>query len=163
MEPCIRYTRISRGFMTDPPARLHPNILFGAGVFLTPQFIQKYKITHVINCASDNDVPSFVPEHLKGRYVCLHAIDSPKVNITQWYPAFENAMDTFLRDRDCNVVYVNCQAGMNRSGFLTVLYCCLKFKYEYRQACKAALAQRPCALANKVFDKQVQEYIKNHI
>jgi len=150
------------GFMNEPPARLHPNILFGAGIFLTPKFIEKYGITHVINCASEKDVPSFIPNLLNNKYKCINAIDSPKVNITQWYPEFEKTMDTFLRDDVCNVVYVNCQAGMNRSGFLTVLYCCLKFKYGYSQACKSALTQRPCALSNKVFHKQVQEYIKNH-
>ena len=161
MEPCIRTNR-SMGFMNEPPAKLHPSIMFGAGMFLTPKFIEKNHITHVINCGSDNHVPSNIPTLLKGKYYCLNAIDSDSVNITSWYPKFEKTMDTFLRDESCKVVYVNCQAGINRSGFLTLLYCCLKFKYDYSHACKAALIQRPCALSNKTFDKQVKEYIKNH-
>lgn len=154
--------RRTTGFMNYPPAKLHPNIMFGAGMFLTPKFIEKYKITHVINCASQNHVPSYIPSRLKENYYCLNAIDSESVNITSWYPKFEHIMDKFLRDEECKVVYVNCQAGINRSGFLTLLYCCLKFNYDYTHACKAALVQRPCALSNKTFDKQVKEYIKNH-
>ena len=149
-------------FMKYPPARLHPSIMFGAGMFLTPKFIEKYQITHVINCASNHDVPSNIPSLLKNNYFCLNAIDSHNVNITQWYPIFEKVMDGYLRDSNCKVVYVNCQAGINRSGFLTVLYCCVKFRYDFEKTRKAALIQRPCAFSNKVFEKQVKEYIKNH-
>ena len=162
MDPYVNYNRRSKGFLSDPPARLHPNILFGAGSFLNQHFIKKHGITHVINCASEKDVPSFIPELLKEKYCCIHAIDSLNVDITEWYPVFEKYMDEFLRSEECNVVYVNCQAGINRSGFLTLLYCCMKFQYSYEKACKAALQQRPCALSNRVFHKQVKEYIKNH-
>lgn len=136
--------------------------MFGPGVFLTPDFMAKNKITHVINCASEGDVPSFVSEKLKNNYVVLNSIDSYHVNITDWFPTYALNMNKFLQDRNCHMVYVNCQAGMNRSGFLTVLYACLKFKYKFEDACRAVVLQRPCALMNPIFYKQVEEYIKKH-
>lgn len=136
--------------------------MFGPGVFLTPDFMTKNRITHVINCASEGDVPSFVKEKLKNNYVVLNSIDSYHVNITDWFPVYALSMNKFLQDRNCQMVYVNCQAGMNRSGFLTVLYACLKFKYKFEDACRAVVLQRPCALMNPIFYKQVEEYIKKH-
>jgi protein-tyrosine phosphatase len=162
MDPFLSYRRNSKGFLSDPPAKLHPCIMFGAGVFLTPDFISKNNITHVINCASDSDVPSLVPEKFGDKYTVINAIDSPFVDITTWFPIYALYMNRFLQDKECNMVYVNCQAGMNRSGFLTVLYCCLKFKYRFEDACKAVILQRPCALMNPVFYKQVEDYIKKH-
>jgi len=162
MDPFLGYRRNSRGFLRDRVARLHPKVMFGPGVLLTPDFVQKNKITHIVNCAGPGDTPGWVPENFGTRYTCLSAIDSYNVDITEWYPQFESAMDKYLRSDNSQVVYVHCQAGMNRSGFLTVLYCCLKFQYKYDQACRATLIQRPCALANHVFHKQVNEYIKKH-
>lgn len=163
MDPFLAYRRNSKGFLKDPPAKLHPCIMFGPGVFLSSDFIQKNNITHVINCASESDVPSFVPTHFQDKYAVLHAIDSVFVDITSWFPAYAMYMDKFLQDSECKTVYVNCQAGMNRSGFLTVLYSCIKFKYKFEDACRAVVLQRPCALMNPIFYRQVQEYIKKHI
>jgi hypothetical protein len=136
--------------------------MFGPGVFLSPSFIKKNNITHVLNCASHDAVPSFVKPEFGTRYEVLHAIDSPLVDITTWFPLYTLHMDRFLQDKDCKLVYVNCQAGMNRSGFLTVLYCCLKFKYKFEDACRAVILQRPCALMNPVFYDQVRDFIKKH-
>lgn len=162
MDPFLSYRRNSKGFLSDPPAKLHPCIMFGPGVFLTSDFISKNKITHVINCASDSDVPTSIPEKFGNRYKVLNAIDSPFVDITVWFPEYALYMNKFLQDKTCKIVYVNCQAGMNRSGFLTVLYSCLKFKYRFEDACRAVILQRPCALMNPVFYKQVEDYIKKH-
>jgi hypothetical protein len=134
--------------------------MFGPGVFLSSDFIQKNNITHVLNCAGAGDVPSFVAAHFGNRYAILNAIDSPLVDITNWFPEYTVHIDRFLQDPACKMVYVNCQAGMNRSGFLTVLYSCMKFKYKFEDACRAVILQRPCALMNPVFYKQVQDYIK---
>jgi protein-tyrosine phosphatase len=136
--------------------------MFGPGVFLSSDFIQKNNITHVLNCAGPGDVPSFVATHFGNKYAVLNAVDSPLVDITNWFPEYTVHMDRFLQDTTCKMVYVNCQAGMNRSGFLTVLYSCMKFKYKFEDACRAVILQRPCALMNPVFYKQVQDYIKKH-
>lgn len=162
MDPFPMYRRRSRGFMMDPPAKLHSKILFGAGFFLTPEFVKQHSITHVINCAFPNDTPSWVPTTFGNKYACLSAIDSPNADITTWYPTFETHMNSFLSSPDCTMVYVHCQAGINRSGFLSVLYCCRKFHYNYNMATRAALVQRPCALTNHAFHAQVQDYIKKH-
>jgi protein-tyrosine phosphatase len=107
-------------------------------------------------------VSVYIQEKLKDKYIALNAIDSKDVNITDWFETFKHHMDYFLRDPSCGTIYVNCQAGMNRSGFLTLLYICIKFGYDYKSAKRAILLQRPCALENSVFDEQVQEYIKKH-
>jgi hypothetical protein len=148
--------------MLDPPAKVHSNILFGAGFLLSPEFVKDHKITHIVNCASEGDTPSWVPNTFGDRYTCIRAVDSTNVNITTWYPEFERIMNSYLSSDDCEMIYVHCQAGMNRSGFLTVLYCCRKFHYTYETACRSVLVQRPCALTNHVFHAQVQEYIKKH-
>lgn len=156
------YRMRSKGFLLDPPAKVHPNIMFGPGFLLTKEFIEKNKITHIINCADPSAVAHWIPEHFKEKYAILHAVDSLFTDILIWYNAFETHMDKFLKDDECNIVYVNCQAGMNRSGFLTVAYCCKKFGYDYELICKAILMQRPCALANTEFQRQVKEYTKKH-
>lgn len=162
MDPFPSYRRNSRGPCRDPPAKVHPKVMFGPGFFLNDSFIEKHGITHVINCADESAVTNEVKMKLVEKYACLNAIDSMYVNITDWYPLFEKTMNKFLRDKTSKVVYVNCQMGMNRSGFLTVLYACLKFKYPYDVATKAVLLQRPSALMNYAFNIQVQEYIKKH-
>jgi hypothetical protein len=134
--------------------------MFGPGFYLTDQFITKNSISHVINCADDSVLPTGIKAKLEDKYVTLNAVDSPSVNITDWYPLFESKMNEYLRDPSSKVVYVNCQMGMNRSGFLLTLYACMKFGYSYEAVTRAILLQRPCALMNPVFHQQVQEYIK---
>jgi len=162
MDPFLPYRRNSKGPCVDSPARVHPKIMFGPGFYLNESFIEDHNITHVINCADESAVPSNIKDQLSGKYVCLNAIDSFHVSIIDWYPPFEQFMNKFLRDNESKVIYVNCQMGMNRSGFLTALYLCLKFKYPYETVTKAILLQRPCALSNPVFHQQVQDYIKKH-
>lgn len=162
MDPFLIYRRSSRGPLLDPPARVHPKIMFGPGMFLNDNFMNKHNITHVINCAYDEVVPHEIKLKLVGNYSVINAEDAFDVNITNWYSLFEDKMNTYLRDPSSKTIYVNCQMGMNRSGFLTVLYICIKFGYPYETVTKAILLQRPCALMNLVFHQQVQEYIKKH-
>ena len=159
LDPLTVFRGQSKGFQNDPPARLHPNIMFGAGVMLTDGFIQKHKITHIINCAFPQDCPEWVQKNFEDKYVCLQAIDSLEADITKWYPMFAFFMDQFLKDNKCEMIYVHCQAGINRSGFLTLLYCCDKFEYAFIPTCKSIVKQRPCALRNYVFFQQVRKYI----
>lgn len=160
MDPFAKYRRNSRGPCCDPPARVHPKIMFGPGFYLTNQFITRNNITHVINCADDSVVPSNVRQYFGDNYISLNAIDSYDVDITDWYPLFEHSMTEFLRDSEVGIVYVNCHMGINRSGFLTTLYTCMKFGYPYELITQAILRQRPCALMNPTFHEQVQSYIK---
>ena len=160
MDPFLGYRRNSRGPCVDPPAKVHPKIMFGPGFYLTDEFIIKNNISHIINCADDSVLPSNIKYRFEDKYVVLNAIDSATVNITDWYPLFEAKMNEFLRDSSSKVIYVNCQMGMNRSGFLLTLYACMKFGYPYESVTRAILLQRPCALMNPVFHEQVQEYIK---
>lgn len=157
------FRRKSKGYLSDPLAVIHPNILFGPGAILTEKFIEENQITHIINCALPIDCPEKIQKKFESTYVCLEAIDSPNVDITAWYPKFEFFMNQFLKDKTCKRVYVHCQAGINRSAFLSLLYCCVRFGYPFIPTCKAIVGQRPCALQNYVFFQQVREYISKNV
>lgn len=133
-------------------------ILFGAGEFLTPEFVIQHTISHVINCANDIHSPEWFRTLYPQNYAVINAIDHPNVSILQWFPAFEKAMDGFLQSPNCKKVYVHCQAGINRSGFLTLAYICKKFGFEPVSCVRNILIQRPCALSNTSFYKQVIAY-----
>ena len=158
----LGYRVNSRGWQVDPPARVHTAMMFGAGFTLTPQFALKNNITHVINCAYDEDSPAWFRTVHPDRYVCLKANDAIDQNILNWYPAFESFMNKFFQDPECKVIYVHCQCGINRSGFLSLLYIIKKFGYDYDTAVRAILRQRPCALTNPSFEKQVINYIRSN-
>jgi hypothetical protein len=148
--------------MKDPPAFFHPRILVGPGCFLKPYFAQKYDITHVINCAFDEDSPSWWRNHNPTKYKVLNATDSVRVNILHWYPEFEKTMQEFLRD-GTGVVYVHCQAGMNRSGSLALAYTCKNLGMEFDELVASVRKQRPCILQNPVFIDQVKEFINGRV
>lgn len=92
--------------------------------FLTPEFIQKYDITHVINCSFDEYSPSWYREQYPFNYVCIEAYDGENVNILDWYPKFRYFLNKYLSEPLSEVVYVHCQLGINRSGFLALTYVC---------------------------------------
>lgn len=158
----LGYRRHSKGYLKDDPAILHPRIIFGAGAFLTPEFVKELKITHVINCAYENDSPKWFREKYPDRYHCIGADDTLTSNILDWYPEFKYVMKMFLSAPESERIYVHCQCGINRSGFLTLLFLCLEFSYNLENAIRVTLRQRPCALTNPAYMKQTVDYIKKH-
>ena len=66
--------RNTKGWEQDPPARIHPNIMFGSGAMLTKDFAEKNQITHVINCAQDEDSPSWFRDENFEQYHCIDAM-----------------------------------------------------------------------------------------
>ena len=149
-------------YLRLPPAYFHPRVLVGAGAMLTPAFADKYRITHVINCAFDEDSPSWWRNRFPTRYRVMNAIDSVRVNILDWYPAFEETLQSFLREGD-GCVYVHCQAGMNRSGFLALTYSCKNLGMDFDTLVASAKRQRSCILQNPVFMNQVKEFINGRL
>jgi hypothetical protein len=145
-------------YLRQPPAWFHTRILVGPGAFVTPRFISDHNITHVINCASSFDSPAWYRIASPNTYVCLDAIDSPHHNILHWYPEFEHALHSFLRS-NTGVVYVHCQAGMNRSGFLALTYICKNFHMDPEITIPLLQRQRPCLFGNTVYRNQVKEFI----
>jgi hypothetical protein len=145
-----------------PPAYFYPRILVGAGMALTDMFAYKHNITHVINCAFDQDSPLWFRTKYPSRYVSLEAYDSPLHNILDWYPEFEATMHRFLQQGDGNI-YVHCQAGMNRSAFLALTYVCKNFGLDIDSTIKATLLQRPIMFQNPIFMNQVKEFINGHL
>lgn len=158
MDDVATYRRRSKGWEKDPPAYIHPRILFGSGMALTPEFAKKHSITHVINCANDIDSPEWFRLLNPDKYVCLNAEDSLSANILDWYPAFENAMRSFMKDKSGICIYVHCQCGINRSGYLSLIYACKMCGFELKDVFKSILQQRPCALTNPAYRRQVEEH-----
>lgn len=153
----IRYA-----YQTQPPAWAYPRILVGSGEFLKPEFVDKYQITHVINCADDYASPSWIRTLFKFNhaYTCLNAIDDIHVNILTWYPKFDAAMTEFLRAPGSKTIYVHCQCGINRSAFLALAYVCKHFGMQYDTVFQAMKSQRPCCLTNPTFMNQVREFTR---
>lgn len=162
MDQYTSIRRNSHGWIADPPARLHTNILFGSGKDLTPANMVKYGITHVINCAYEKDSPAWFRTQYPSRYICLNADDSLDADIREWYAEFEEAMDSFRMDSTSKTIYVHCQCGINRSGFLTLMYICKKFNHPCDTAIKSILRQRPSALTNRTYMKQAHEFLNKY-
>lgn len=152
-----KYSRNSRGWSVDPIAIVHPRIYIGPCFNITEKIFERYDITHAVNCAG----PIFnIPWIPTDKYKCINAEDSTEFDITSVYPLFESIMNKFLADSNCKSIYVHCQAGINRSAFLVLMYVCIKFQYKMDYAVKNILLQRPCCFRNSAFRKQVTEYIK---
>ena len=149
----------SRGYQKDPPAFAHPCILVGAGEMLTPEFTKKYSVTHVINCAYEEDSPSWFKTEYPDKYKCLNAHDSVDVSILDWYPEFRETITRFLHDPLCVRVFVHCQCGINRSAYLSLTYVSDVFAFPIEECMNSMIHQRPCALTNPAFREQVLEYI----
>jgi len=149
----IRYN--SRGYLNDPPALIHPNILVGAGEMLTPAFVKKWEITHVINCAQEADSPTWFKQTNVDKYYCINAVDSLHVNILAWYPDFKTVLKTFIREPESRKIFIHCQCGINRSAFLALMYVCDVFRFPFEPTEFALMRQRPCALTNGSFRQQV--------
>jgi hypothetical protein len=145
-------------YLRYPPAWFHSRILVGPGAFLTPEFVRSNNITHVINCAMQEDSPAWFRQKYPDNYVCLEALDSEYHCILDWYPHFESLAHTYLRDGS-GTVYVHCQAGMNRSGFLALTYVCKNFSMPFKEVVTLFQRQRPCLFQNLVYMNQVKDFI----
>ncbi len=149
-------------FMREPPAFFHTRILVGPGGFLDRTFVEKHGITHVINCAFDMYSPQWWRTENPTKYKVLNAVDSTTTNILHWYPAFETTLHEFLRDGN-GVVYVHCQAGMNRSASLALAYSVKNLGMDFDQLVASVRKQRPCILQNLVFMNQVKEFVNGRV
>jgi len=147
------------GWAVEPPAKIHPRILFGPGIYLSPGFVKMHNITHVINCAFNKDSPSWFREKYPENYTCLEAIDSLTEDIMKWYPQFETTVNAYLESPESRTIYVQCQCGINRSGFMALMFACKKFGFSFETVRQVILKQRPCALTNYSFEKQVLKCI----
>ena len=150
-------------YLRQPAAWFHTRILVGPGAFLTPRYAAEHRITHVINCAADIFSPIWWRKHNPNRYVCLNAIDSTEHNIMDWYDKFEAVAYHYLRQPGGGVLYVHCQAGMNRSGFLALAYVCKNFHLPLDGMIATTRRQRPVILQNPVFMNQVKDYLYGRV
>jgi hypothetical protein len=152
--------RKSRGYKNDSPALIHPSILVGSGEMLTSDFIIKWSITHVINCAHEDDSPTWFKLYFPNAYECIGADDTLDTNILEWYPRFNYVMKKFLQDRTSKRIFVHCQRGINRSAFLAAMYLCDVMKFDYKTVEHSLISQRQCAMTNPSFRTQVMDALK---
>jgi protein tyrosine phosphatase len=146
--------------MQDSPAWFYNRILVGSGDMLRPDFVKKHNITHVINCAHPADSPAWFRTAFPDKYTCIDAQDTLNVYILYWFPHFEKTLRAFLRDGTGNV-FVHCQAGVNRSGFLALAYVCKNFHLPLEEVFYNARKQRPILFQNPTFMRQVRDFINN--
>jgi hypothetical protein len=159
MDPEIRssFRRKSRGYKLDSPALIHPSILVGSGEMLTSNFVNKWDITHVINCAKDEDSPTWFKVQFPDAYECIGADDTLDTNILKWYPRFSYVLKKYIQDPQSKRIFVHCQCGINRSAFLATMFACDVMKFEYKVIEHSLISQRPCAMTNPSFRTQVME------
>lgn len=150
-------------YLRQAPAYFHTRILVGPGAFLTPKFVYERGISHVINCAGPEDSPAWFQAKAPSHYVCIDAPDSPRYVILDWYPQFEETLHSFLRAPGSAVVYVHCQAGINRSAFLALTYVCAKFHTDGETMLEAFKRQRPCMFQNQVYRGQVLNFLNGRL
>ena len=150
-------------YLRQPPAYFHTRILVGPGAFLTPKFVYELGISHVINCAYPGDSPEWFQTRYPHQYTCLRAEDTSRHRILDWYLAFEQAMFSYLRSPGGGVVYVHCQAGMNRSAFLALTYVCDRFHMDGQTMLEAFKRQRPCMFQNQVYRGQVLNFLNGRV
>ena len=149
-------------YLRQPPAYFHTRILVGPGAYLTPKFVYERGISHVINCAFPGDSPAWFRTKYPDRYACLSALDSTKANILDWYFLFEGILHASLR-QGSGVVYVHCQAGINRSAFLALTYVCARFHMDGETMLDAFKRQRPCMFQNSVYRGQVLNFLNGRL
>lgn len=157
-----KYRRNSKGWDRDPIAKVHTKIYFGPAKNIDLYTFYNLDITHVVNCAEEWISNKWFSTEFPHRHACIGAIDHRTEDITIWYPAFESIMNIFLADEKCKNIYVHCECGINRSGFLLLMYLCIKFGMSPGIVATNILLQRPCALTNPSFRVQAIEYIKKH-
>jgi len=126
---------------------------------LTPFFVNANQVTHVINCAYAENSPAWFRRTYPSRYAQLDAQDSTGVKILEWYPAFEAAMRSFLRAPNA-IVFVHCQAGINRSAFLLLYFMCKNFGLDFPTLLAAVRKQRPQICQNPAFMAEVTTALK---
>ena len=150
----------SRGPVYDPIAAVFDRILLGPGLHLTPNFVRRYNVTHIVNCAEKSACPLWASTVVgPTRYISLDAKDEIGYPlIKDHYPTFEVVMDTFLRDPGCRCVYVHCQAGMNRSATLLAAYLHKRFGIPLDKVVEVMARQRPCVMTNPSFVAQLEEF-----
>ena len=79
----------------------------------------------------------------------------------KWYPLFEETINKYLEQPASQTIYIHCQCGINRSGFMALLFACKKFGFPFETVRHVILKQRPCALTNQTFETQVLKCIKS--
>jgi protein-tyrosine phosphatase len=71
-------------------------------------------------------------------------------------------MKNFLREGN-GTVYVHCQAGINRSASLALLYVLKNFDVEPISLIQSVRKQRPCMFSNPTFRRQIEEFINGRV
>jgi protein-tyrosine phosphatase len=92
----------------------------------------------------------------------MEATDEITSDLHTWFPKFEDTMKRFLREGN-GTVYVHCQAGINRSASLALLYVLKNFDVDPQALIHSVRKQRPCMFTNPTFRRQIEEFINGRV
>ena len=130
--------------------------LFGSSCYAVEneKKMKELGITHILTVAKYLE-PCF-PDMIT--YKCLQVEDTPRENLKPYFEEcadfIENALEGGGR------VVVHCEAGVSRSGTVTVAYLMRKNKWRRDEALAFTRKQRPNFSPNEGFMDQLLEYEK---
>lgn len=110
------------------------NIFIGNYAFaLNKKLLQEYKITHILNCASD--LRNFFEEDGCFKYLYIPLYDSPSTKIEKYL----DHTNKFIEEGSSNgnKILIHCAAGMSRSATITMMYLIMKKGMTFSKAKEA--------------------------
>lgn len=114
-------------------------------------------ITHIIN-ATDL-LPNYFEEDARFSYLRIPIMDSPEINITDYFKsAFEFIDNAFAQG---GKVVVHCFAGKSRSASIVIGYIMTKKTMKFNEALKMVITKRPIVEPNLGFMAQLINLEKN--
>eukprot|EP00730_Choanoeca_flexa_P013307 TRINITY_DN5181_c0_g1_i1.p1 TRINITY_DN5181_c0_g1~~TRINITY_DN5181_c0_g1_i1.p1 ORF type:complete len:235 (+),score=48.67 TRINITY_DN5181_c0_g1_i1:254-958(+) len=144
------------------PAELLPYLYLGDGEdAMDVAMLQQLGVSAVVNCAASSTLTSqaHYPAHFS--YLAFDAMDQPEYDLLgQHLEAFWNFVEEARQSN--RVVFVHCQAGVNRSATLCLAYLMLSQRMALLPAVKHCARRRPCILRNEGFIEQLVVFAAEH-
>eukprot|EP00045_Choanoeca_perplexa_P001739 m.21399 g.21399 ORF g.21399 m.21399 type:complete len:238 (+) comp11137_c0_seq1:227-940(+) len=143
-------------------AQLLPHVILGDGEdAMDLDMLTRLGVSAVVNCAASSTLTGQTnyPPHFA--YLAFDALDQPEYDLLgQHFDAFSQFLEEARRQN--RVVFVHCQAGVNRSASLCVAYLMLLQHIPLVQAIEHCARLRPCILRNEGFIEQLVVFASAH-
>lgn len=134
------------------PYKVFDHLYWGnAKVAADINLLQRLKITHVVNTCGEACQVDYSSSGIKT--LSINALDSSDYQMTQHIKKVYNYIESSRIAK--GKVYLHCQAGVNRSGFLITTYVMQHKKMDLVAAIKYCLKKRGVYLTNDNFLEQI--------
>ena len=111
----------------------------------------KFQPTVIISIGCNRNIfPNLVAEYK------FSIKDGKESDITPFLTEITSLIDKHIKN---NVVFIHCQAGINRSPAIVLAYLCKYHNYTVDQAQSYIKERRPCARFQWHYMKQVEEWL----